>query len=69
MKALNLSLINMFKAYYDSKADVTVWNAFYTMYNLGFIDHKTWLRFFEACKDWVWDEEKQEVTTMFNDIE
>lgn len=67
MKAPNLSLVNMLKTYCDSKADVTVWNAFYTMYNLGFITHETWLKFYNVCKDLVWDEEKQELIKMFDD--
>lgn len=62
---LNLNLKNMMQRYHTSHADDKVWDAFFQMYSMGFISYETWMKFFEKCKDWVWDEEKHCVITMF----
>lgn len=67
MKNLNLNLKNMIQRYYDSKADQKVWDAYYVMYAMGFLTRETWNKFYEACKDWVYDEEKHAVIEMFTD--
>ena len=64
---LTLNLKNMMQRYYDSKADNKVWDSFFVMYSMDFISYNTWMKFFEKCKDWVWDEEKHCVITMFEE--
>lgn len=64
MKKLNLK--NMTEMYYRAYANEKVWNAFYQMYLLDFISYETWVAFFERCKNWVYDEDKHCVVTMFD---
>ena len=68
MKTNTLTLKNMIRTYYDCKADQKVWDAFYIMSATGFIAHETWTKFYEACKDWVWDEGKRCIVEMFTDV-
>ena len=66
-ESISLNLKNMKKRYFQSNADENVWNAFYKMYAMGFISMEVWNKFFEACKDWVWDEDKNAVIEMFTE--
>lgn len=68
MKTKALTLKNMIRTYYDCKADQKVWDAFYIMYATDFITHETWTKFYEACKDWVWDEDKHCIVEMFTEV-
>lgn len=34
-----------------------IWDTFYQMYCLGFIDQDTWKKFYEKCAGWYIDEE------------
>lgn len=67
MKPNALTLKNMIRTYYDSKADQKIWGAFYIMCATNFITYETWTKFFEACRYWVWDEDKQRIVEMFTD--
>ena len=55
MTALNYK--NMVKQYYRFEADSEMWDAFYHMRIMGFIDVKTWHKFFDTCRSWYFDKD------------
>ena len=55
MAALNYK--NMVKQYYRFEADHDIWNAFSEMRIMGFIDEKTWNRFYNTCNSWYFNKE------------
>lgn len=59
MKNLNLKNMKETLVNYsgDNESMNDIWNAFKTMANCGFIDSKTWEKFFDQCKGWYIDEE------------
>ena len=41
----------------DQKEFDKIWDAFYQMACIGFIDSDTWQKFFDQCRGWYVDEE------------
>ena len=41
----------------DQKEFDKIWDAFYQMACIGFIDSDTWKKFFDQCRGWYVDEE------------
>lgn len=70
-KKLNLNTKNMIEAYYNSKASLLLWDAFYKMKGYGFISERDWRNFFDACHAWFWNEDTQTicVSTSAGDVE
>lgn len=60
-----MTLKSMMKIYYYGKASLDIWKAFCEMWGAGEIKNGVWDKFYDRCKDWVWDEEKQAVIEMF----
>lgn len=58
-KALNLKNMKETIVNYsgDQKEFDKIWDAFYMMACIDFIDQDTWRKFFDQCKDWYIDEE------------
>ena len=46
-----------------------IWDAFYQMACIGFIDSDTWKKFFDQCRGWYVDEENACVRDGLNAIE
>lgn len=60
---LNLRTMKSVYAYYSTSADEMreIWHVFRMMHILGFIRETTWDRFFNECKSWRFDPEKNAV--------
>lgn len=58
-KALNLKNMKETIVNYsgDQKEFDKIWDAFYQMACIGFIDHDTWNIFYDQCAGWYIDEE------------
>ena len=58
MKALNLKNMKETLVNYsgDQEEFSELWNMFYQMSCLGFIDRKTWYKFADECRGWYYDE-------------
>ena len=50
----------------DQKEFDKIWDAFYQMACIGFIDSNTWKKFFAQCRGWYVDEENACVRDEFN---
>ncbi len=58
----NLNVKNMKDTYLYARADMRkVWEAFCTMYQMGFISSDEWDKFFEACYSWEYDSSQNAV--------
>lgn len=65
--AAALNYKNMVKQYYRFEADPEIWGAFYQMRAMGFIDDKTWKKFFDTCNSWYHNKEDRTVRDIFTD--
>ena len=45
----------------DQKEFDRIWDSFYTMSCIGFIDHETWVKFFNECAGWYIDDEGENI--------
>lgn len=69
VKALNIKNMKETLVNYSGEQSELekVWESFYSMVCLGFIDRETWKKFFDQCKGWYITEDQSEVRDMEHD--
>lgn len=69
MTKKNLTVKNLMKDYAISASTDDMqftWRSFYNLYCLGYITDSAWLRFFNECSHWYYNEERKCVCTFEN---
>lgn len=65
-KALNLK--NMSETYKQMECNNSLWHSFYNLQLAGFISYELWSEFYDMCKSWTYDSQKEKVYDMDKEI-